>query len=296
MTPMLIAVAAALCLVAFVWGVHLRAAPQPALQDLAVAIKPAKRKGLGPLGAVMELLGGPVAPLMQRLMTPSARGRLRLRIQRAGRPNGMTVDDYARNKAGCIIIYGLAGLFISSSGQLPIGVLLIVAGLLQTDVVLWGMARDRQAEIQKALPDFLDVLTVTVSAGLGFRHALERVAETMPSALSEEMATALKQMELGTPLREAFAELRQRNASDSLSSFITAILQAEELGAPLARALTEISIDMRQDAHQHARRRAQKVEPQVTLITAFLMLPAILLLIVGLLWFSSDGAFSRVLG
>ncbi|MBC6467069.1 type II secretion system F family protein [Actinomadura alba] len=290
------ATAAAFCLVAFVWGVHLRAAPQPAGQDLAVQAKPARRKGLGPLGPVTDLLGGPLAPLVLRFVTPAARGRLRLRIQRAGRPNGMTVDDYARDKAGCILFYGSVGLFLISSGQLPIGLFLIIAGLLQTDVVLWGMARDRQAAIQKALPDFLDVLTVTVSAGLGFRHALERVSETMPGALSEEMTTALKQMELGAPLRDAFVELRQRNASESLASFVTAILQAEELGAPLARALTEISIDMRQDAHQHARRRAQKAEPQVTLITSFLMLPGVLLLIFGLLWFSSEGAFSRVLG
>jgi tight adherence protein C len=118
----------------------------------------------------------------------------------------------------------------------------------------------------------------------------------MPGHLSDEMRLALRQMELGTPLRSAFEELRQRNESESLASFVTAILQAEELGAPLARALTEISVDMRRDAIQHARRRAQRADPQITLIVTFLMLPAMMLLIVAMLWFGTDGSFGDVFG
>jgi tight adherence protein C len=295
MMPLLIAAVAAACLALFVWGYHLKASGQQVPEDLVV-VKRQKRAGFGPLGSLVEPLGRPFAPLVLATISPGGRGRLRRRIERAGRPGGLTLDGYARNKAGNLVLYGGAGLVGLLTGHAFVGLALLAIGWAQTDIVLWNLARERQAEIQQSLPDFLDVLAVTVSAGLGFRHALERVADSMPSALADEMLTALKQMELGTPLRDAFQELRERNDSESLASFVTAILQAEELGAPLARALAEISVDMRRDASQHARRRAQRADPQITLITTFFMVPGVLLLIIAMLWYGTDGALGRVFG
>ncbi|MBC6461868.1 type II secretion system F family protein [Actinomadura sp. HBU206391] len=292
--PLFIAAAAALVVPMFMWGYVLKFRPQEVPDDLVVAARQNKREGFGPFGAFIDPLGRPFGPLILALIPPTARGRLRARIERAGRPGGLTLDGYARNKAGNLVVYGTAGVIGMLSGQLLVGIALLAVGVVQTDIVLWNLGRERQTEIQKALPDFLDVLTVTVSAGLGFRHALARVAESMPGPLSDEMLKALRQMELGTPLRDAFEELRQRNDSESLSNFVTAILQAEELGAPLASALAEISIDMRRDAFQHARRRAQRADPQVTIIVTFFMVPAMMLLIVAMLWYGTDGSFSRV--
>ncbi|GAA4132836.1 type II secretion system F family protein [Actinomadura keratinilytica] len=284
--PVLLALAAGLMVPLFVWGYHLRVAGRPAPADLDVPVKKTKTKEFGPLGSVINPLGRPFAGLIVNAMSGATRARLRRRIERAGRPAGLTVEGYAANKAGCVLLYGGSGLVVMLSGRLFIGAVLLLVALLQTDIVLWNISRERQEEIQRSLPDFLDVLTVTVSAGLGFRHALARVAESMPGALADEMNNALRQMELGTPLRDAFEQLRERNDSAALASFVTAILQAEELGAPLARALTEISTDMRRDAFQQARRRAQRADPQITLIVTFLMVPAMLLLIVGVLYFS----------
>jgi len=284
--PVLLALAAGLMVPLFVWGYHLRVAGRPAPADLDVPVKKQKTEEFGPLGSVINPLGRPFAGLIVNAMSGATRARLRRRIERAGRPAGLTVEGYAANKAGCVLLYGGSGLVVMLSGRLFIGAVLLLVALLQTDIVLWNISRERQEEIQRSLPDFLDVLTVTVSAGLGFRHALARVAESMPGALADEMNNALRQMELGTPLRDAFEQLRERNDSAALASFVTAILQAEELGAPLARALTEISTDMRRDAFQQARRRAQRADPQITLIVTFLMVPAMLLLIVGVLYFS----------
>ncbi|WP_019634356.1 type II secretion system F family protein [Actinomadura atramentaria] len=291
---LLLAAAAALCPVLLVWGLHLRAAPVPAERDAAVAAARRTSEGFGPLGRLVEAAGRPLAPPLLRALGPARRARAARRIARAG--VRMTVEDYARHRAGSLAVYGGAALLMLVAGKPVFAVPLLAIGLVQTDVMLWYEIRGRQAEIEKALPDFLDVLTVTVSAGLSFRHALDRVAAGMDSALADEMRTALRRMELGTPLREAFEELRRRNDSPALSSFVTAILQAEELGAPLSAALRQISVDMRREAHQAARRRAQRAEPQITLITTFFMIPGVVLLIAAALFFGTGGALLHVLG
>ncbi len=87
-------------------------------------------------------------------------------------------------------------------------------------------------------------------AGLGYRYALRRVAESLGGPVGEEMLTVLRQIDLGQDRRDAFLALRERNESDSLKSFVAAQLQAEELGVPLSEALNDIAIDMRRMANQ----------------------------------------------
>ena len=89
---------------------------------------------------------------------------------------------------------------------------------------------------------------MTVRAGLGYRLSLARVSESLGGPVGEEMLLALRQMELGASRRAAFEALRDRNASEQLSSFVAAQLQAEELGVPLSEALDDIAADMRRAA------------------------------------------------
>ncbi|RAY14417.1 type II secretion system (T2SS), F family protein [Actinomadura craniellae] len=297
MFPLAISAGAALCVLLFVWGYHLRSSGQQVPESFAMLTKKSKVKQFGPLGEIINPLGAPFGPALVRSMTPAMRGRIRRRIERAGRPYGLDLDGYARNKMGSVVLFGSVGVFVLLSGQTLFGGLLLIVSLVQTDVVLWNLSQERQQAIEKGLPDFLDVLAVTVSAGLSFRHALARVAESMPGALSQEMMTALRQMEVGTSLREAFEELRSRNNSEALASFVTAILQAEELGAPLTNALNDISVDMRREASQRARRSAQRADPQITMIVTFLMVPAMMALILGMLFYGTGaGGFGGAFG
>ncbi|MDL4772212.1 MULTISPECIES: type II secretion system F family protein [Thermomonosporaceae] len=296
-SPLFMAALAALCVLALIWGWNLVTGDRPVTMD---AVKNPRRTSPGGvparLSAAAERVGTPMAPYLLRAMGGALREGVRRRIELAGRPGGLTVERYARQLAGNVVIFGGVGLFMLLSGQGLLGVALIVVGCLQLDVTLWGQGRTRQEQIQRTLPDFLDVLAVTVSAGLSFRHALERVVESMPGPLAEEMRVTLRQMEIGTPRREAFEDLRRRNDCDPLSSFVTAILQAEELGASLVQALADISIDMRRESAQFARRRAQRVEPRLTLVTAFVIMPAVLILLVGALAFGSAKELSNVFG
>jgi tight adherence protein C len=159
--------------------------------------------------------------------------------------------------------------------------LVLFAGLgwFGPDVLVSREGRLRQERIERDLTDFMDILAVTVRAGLGYRLALTRVSEALGGPVGEEMLVALRQMSLGASRRSAFEALRDRNASEQLSSFVAAQLQAEELGVPLSEALNDIAQDMRRSAHQAARRRAARAAPRVSLVITSLIVPGTMILI-----------------
>jgi tight adherence protein C len=245
------------------------------------------------LSRIADVLGRPFTRPMLELLGPRRRS-IRRRIDAAGRPGNMTVESYARQTAGLIILFVIPGVLFLLQGQTFLGIL-IMFGVGQNELLIAIRIRQRQDEIQRMLPDFLDVLAVTVTAGLGFRHALSRVVDSMPGALAEEFTISLQQMELGTPRREAFEDLRRRNSAEMLGQFVTAILQAEELGAPLATALIELSTDMRRESAQWAKRKAQRITPQITAVSAALTLPAIMAIVVGGMFYSSGADLGGLL-
>lgn len=247
------------------------------------------------LHKLTEAAGRPFAGQVLESLSEKQRAKIQGRIEAAGRPEGLTVERYVRRKCGEVLLYGgIAALMFVNGNTLLAFIVLGFAAL--TDLQLHSQAQERNDQIQRQLPDFLDVLSVTVGAGLSFRAALDRVAASMPGALSDEFRTALQQMDLGTSRREAFDALRRRNRNESLSKFVTAIQQAEELGAPLSRALVEISQDMRRADAQYMRRKAQKINPRVTAVTAVTLLPGLLLLMVGSLFLGTDIDLGMVLG
>ncbi|WP_418277918.1 type II secretion system F family protein [Isoptericola jiangsuensis] len=207
--------------------------------------------------------------------------RLDRTIRRAGRPDGVTVTMYVRRQTGFLVLALLFLVVFAAAGNAFIGVL--VAGMLALWMPFWlrSAGERRQRQIESDLPDFLDVLGVTVSAGLSFRQAIERVCEFHDSALSQEMRTTMHEMSVGLSRREAFVGLRERVGSESVASFVTALLQAEELGVPLADALTAIAADVRREHAQVTRQRAAKAAPKISLVVTMTILPGALLLIVA---------------
>lgn len=292
-----VALVAAASVVVFFCGIYLVRAEQAVSAEFASSnVRQGRRAKAqdvktGPLTRLVDVAGRPLAPTVLRLMGENRVGKLRKRINAAGRPNGMTVDVYATRKAGFFVLFGVVGLFVFLQGSAFFGLLLLVIGFFWADALLISQSRARQYQIERTLPDFLDVLTVTVSAGLDFRNALDRVCDSMPGPLADEFRTALRQMQVGTSRREAFEELRNRNSCESLSQFVTALLQAEELGAPLSDALVEIGADMRREAGQAARRKAARTTPRVSLILTTVMVPAVLILLAGAMFISQRESF-----
>ena len=253
----------------------------------------AASRGGRPLTRLVERLAASLGPRTARALTERRRERIGRRLDLAGRPGGMTVQRFVGLRAALLVVaLGVTGLLVLI-GATPL--LLVAGGLIgyfAPEVWISREGRLRQERIERDLPDFLDILSVTVRAGLGYRSALERVSESLGGPVGEEMITALRQMDLGEKRRDAFIALRDRNASESLSSFVGAQLQAEELGVPLAEALNDIAADMRRASHQAARRRAQQASPRVSLIVTTLIVPGSMILMLVSIFLGSDIAGS----
>ena len=296
MTPLLAGALAALSVAVGLLGVPMLLDRGP-LERLAgrAGGTPERRRSL-----TVRLVTGLAGRLGPRV-APSIRGRQRERIAHrldlAGRPGAMTVQRFIGLKAALATLFGGAFLLLALAGGTPLLLVpALVVGWWGPDIWLSREGRLRQERIERDLPDFLDILAVTVRAGLGYRAALGRVAEALGGPISEEMLTALRQMELGASRRQAFLALRDRSASESLGTFIAAQLQAEELGVPLSQALNDIAEDMRRAAHQNARRRAARAAPRVSLIVTTLIVPGAMILILVSLVLGSDLSESGLFG
>jgi len=297
MNPLIAGGATTACLLIAGWGWRLVRDPGPGARLQTASSERRERAGRTSLVArLYDFLGDRFAPRVMGYLSENKRAAIRRKLDAAGRPGGMTLQGYAGRKAGYTIIMGGAGALFALRGTWLPGVLFIAFGWFYTDIWLSGVARARQARIQRDLPDFLDILAVTVSAGVAFRSALERVAEALQGPLGEEIMTALRQMELGMSRRQALEGIKDRNSSESLNQFITALLQAEELGVPLADALGNLAEDMRRSFYQAARRRAAKASPRVSLIVSTVIVPGAIILIVASVIAGTDLNFGSFLG
>ncbi|MGO1440108.1 MAG: type II secretion system F family protein [Brevibacterium yomogidense] len=253
----------------------------------------AKKTDVGPIGRMAQSLARELGPLMgdayRRFMTR--------KIIESGRADYADFAQFMTMKSKLVILGAVPTLLICLYLNFWVaGVAFILALFFIPDIALWSKASERQEEIEDELPDFLDVLAVTVSAGLSFRGALERVIERSDGPLSEEMLLTLRQMDVGQSRTEAFEDLRRRTTSESLESFITALLQSEELGSPLTDALNQIALDMRRVTAQRARQKAARANPKISAVVSLVMVPATMILIGVGMFFAVDIDFGELFG
>ncbi|GLX54671.1 membrane protein [Streptomyces hygroscopicus subsp. hygroscopicus] len=276
-------------------GVRMYRADAELPADLAVALEVGATR-TGAVGSVIDRMGMRYAPLVLRLMGPRLVARYRRRIDLAGNPGGLTLDRYAARRAVYGALGGVGFLVFLMRGQWFVAVLLLLFGAFWTEVGLWSAIRVRKDVIERTLPDFLDVLAVVVSAGLGFRQALDRVATRYEGPWADELRITLRQMDLGMSRRQAFAELRRRNDSEQVAMFVTALQQGEELGAPIVDTLVSLAKDMRRTDAQNARRKAARAVPKATLMITTFMVPATMLLLGAGLVLGSGVDFGSLTG
>lgn len=242
----------------------------------------------GPMTRLVRAANARFGPALAGIARPKRRERVRHLIETAGRPGGLNLERYAEQKVAFTLGAGFLGIVFALLGIVLVLPAALIMGWTWPDLRLGSISRNRQARIERDLPDFLDILAVTVGAGVAFRPAVTRVCEALGGPVAEEMTMALRQIDFGTGSRQALEDVRSRNESEALEEFITAILQAEELGAPLAGTLVEQAQDMRRASHQRARRRAQRAAPKVSLVVTTMIVPASMLLVAVGVFLSSD--------
>lgn len=243
------------------------------------AAESVRRKG--PFTRTVDLLGRATQSLLLDLYGAERVKRLAWQLRAAGQPADVTAQTFIQREAGFVSLGLVLMVLAMLNGQTFMGVVLGALFICWMHAWLLLTLRRRQEQIERDLPDFLDVFAVTVSAGLPFRVALQRVAEQHSGALAEEMRLTLREMQLGVARRQALEGLRDRTRSENVASFVTALLQSEELGTPLEEALRQISQEVRRERGQQVRRQAAKSQPKVSLVVTLCIVPGAIVLIVG---------------
>lgn len=276
-------------------GIRMYRADAKLPSDLALALEVGATR-TGAANSLVDRMGMRYAPAVLRLMGPKLVAKYRRKIDLAGNPGGLTIDRYAARRAVYGALGGVGFLVFLLRGQWFVALLLLAFGAFWTEVGIWSAIRIRKDVIERTLPDFLDVLAVVVSAGLGFRQALDRVASRYEGPWADELRITLRQMDLGMSRREAFRELRRRNDSEQVAMFVTALQQGEELGAPIVDTLVALAKDMRRTDAQNARRKAARAVPRATLMITTFMVPATMLLLASGLLLGSGVDFGSITG
>src|SRR3954452_8996627 len=160
-------------------------------------------------------------------------------------------------------------------------VFLPMLGALLPTVWLNRKIDDRRGAILKDLPDTLDLLAISVEAGVGFEAALAIVCEHFDSPLADEFSRTLKEMELGLPRREALQNLKKRTEVPELSNFVLALTQADALGMPIGRVLKTQATEMRTKRRQWAREKAAKLPVKILFPLVLFIFPPVFVIVLG---------------
>ena len=236
-------------------GIYLAASdPSEALDlDEVALLKKAERdRHAGPL----ESLAMRFLPVVRGALPTRAVSWIQKQVNAAGRPDGMTVDTVLADMLKWAVIVVPLAVFVLVQGMAFIALLALFIPPVIPLGKLTGDVKRRKEQIDQDLPSFMDVLAVTVTAGIGFRRALRTVSERYGGPLADEIQLTLQHIDNGASMRQAFTALRDRTGSAAVDEFVSAYVQSEELGAPLVDTLNHIAADMRRSSAQAALQRA----------------------------------------
>jgi tight adherence protein C len=255
----------------------LHAAPSAFRQELN---KPFAERVLTPAMARLSRLG--------RILTRKDQvTRIRHRLELAGNPTEWDVDRVIALKVlGLVagLLVGVALPVLMGAGALPlIGVaaLFAVAGYFAPNMYIYQLGYNRTELMRRELPDALDLLTISVEAGLAFDAGLSQVARNTTGPIAEEFFRVLQEMQIGLGRSEAMRSLGERTDLPELRAFVTSMVQADAFGIPIAQVLRVQARELRIKRTQRAEELAQKVPVKILFPLIFCILPALFVVIIG---------------
>ena len=242
--------------------------------------QPFVERTLRPLVARLSRMGS-------RLGGASSTDQAEKRLAMAGNPGDLRVADWMGVKllvgiaVGAImfLVFGLLALGIVSG--IVFGVVGVGIGYLLPEFWLGGRIKSRQKIILKMIPDTLDLLTISVRAGLGFDAALAKVVEKLPGPLTDEFRRALAEVRVGKARRDALRDMVPRTNVQPLSNFIGAIIQAEQLGVSISKVLQIQSEQLRIERRQRAEEMAAKAPIKMLFPLVGCIFPSLFIVILG---------------
>jgi tight adherence protein C len=191
----------------------------------------------------------------------------------------LKVAGFFAGLIGSLVFTGMMGL--SFMPRLVACVGLSMLGYVLVNLVVHSQGQKRTAQMGKDLPDAIDLLTISVEAGLGFDGAMAQVARNTEGPVGGEFSRLLQEMQIGMARAEAMRSLGERTALPELRGFANAMTQADSFGIPVAKVLRVQSLEMRTKRRQRAEEQAQKVAVKVLLPLMLCILPVLFIAVLG---------------
>ena len=201
--------------------------------------------------------------------------------------NGMGMTGFMLLLGGSTVFFALLGIWMVYSKNMPFarGLLTLLsfigAGVFLPFFILRRMVEQRQEAIRQSMPDVLDLLCVSVQAGLGFDGALGKVTAKMKGPLIEEFERLLQELRMGVTRRNALVRLAKRCGIEEMKLFTAALIQAEKLGVGMAQVLEIQSENMREMRRQRAKEQAAKLPVKILFPTVIFIFPVMFVVVLG---------------
>lgn len=196
-------------------------------------------------------------------------------------PTAFLAAEAALGLSGVVGGLALGTVAVGGVGAVALAAALGGAGFVLPGLVVSSCGRRRREEIRSQLPDALDLLAVSVEAGLAFDGAVAKLSEHMEGALADELAHTLGEMRIGESRQDALKKLAERAATPEVASFTRSIIQADQLGISLGRILRVQATDTRLKRQAAAEERAMKAPIKMLFPTVLFIFPAMFLVILG---------------
>jgi tight adherence protein C len=213
--------------------------------------------------------------------------RIRRKLDLAGNPRGWTVDRVVSTKVVCAVVFPICGLAYGLILGFPFGWLALIAiagvlvGFFAPDLFLYQRAAKRADQIKRTLADAVDLLTISVEAGLGFDAAVQQVARNTGGPLAEEFSRVLREMQLGMGRSDALRAMGDRSNVDELRAFAGAMVQADAFGIPIGQVLRVQASEIRTKRRQYAEEKAQQVPVKIMVPLILFILPCLFVVVMG---------------
>jgi tight adherence protein C len=291
----LLAVAVAAIVFAVGSGVHEKQVVRESLRTLDGYDIDAPPTDLRQEKLAESIVARAVVPAMARLTLVGRRftpmgyvDKVRHKFVLAGIQTPDSVDRFLAMKAVLVpvgIVFGVTNLLFGFmlDGMMQVVASVVIGGGLAAgpDLMLNRKVEERQTSILRALPDVLDLLTISVEAGLGFEQALDRVIAAVPGHLSDEFARMLGEARAGASRADAMRAMDERMGIPEVRAFVLAIIQADAFGVSIGRVLRAQADEMRIKRRQIAQEKAQKAPVKMLFPMVFCILPALFAVVLG---------------
>jgi tight adherence protein C len=243
-------------------------------------LAPITERALAPFMAGLTGLG--------KRFTPSGyTDRVRVKLVSAGKSDQESFDRFMAIRVITVVAAPIAAYFahkyspVDGIGHLMLVGLVLAAFIMGPDAVLNRQVEERQYAIRTKLPDVMDLLVISVEAGLGFEQALDRTVAAVPGPLTEEFGRMLGEVRAGSSRADAMRALDARTNIPEIRSFVLAILQADTFGVSIGRVLRAQADEMRIKRRQLAQERAQKAPVKMLIPMVFCIFPALFVIVLG---------------